>query len=73
MIGKRVIETDHKPLVPLMGQTNPDCLPPRVHFRIRLMRFDYSISHVPGKSLHTADALSLPDAVQVISGSQAMG
>ena len=54
-----MLETDHKPLVPLMGLTNLDCLPPRVlHFRIRLMRFDYSISHVPSKSLHTADALS---------------
>ena len=42
-----------------MGQTNLDCLQPCVlRFRIRLMGFDYSISHVPGKSLHTADALS---------------
>ena len=60
VIGKRVmLETDHKPLVPLMGQTNLDCLPPCIlHFRICLMRFDYSIIHVPGKSLHAADALS---------------
>lgn len=60
VIGKRImLETDPKPLVPLMGQTNLDCLPPRVlRFRIRLIRFDYSISHVPGISLHTADVLS---------------
>ena len=60
VLGKRIqLETDHKPLVPLLGKTNLDCLPPRVlRFRIRLMRFDYSISHVPGKFLYTADALS---------------
>ena len=60
VLGKRIqLETDHKPLVPLLGKTNLDCLPPRVlRFRIRLMRFDYSISHVPGKFLYTVDALS---------------
>ena len=60
VIGKSIqLETDHKPLVPLLGYTNLDCLPPRVlRFRIRLMRFDYSISHVPGKLLYTADTLS---------------
>ena len=60
VIGKKIqLETDHKPLVPLLGKTNLDCLPPRIlRFRLRLMRFDYSISHVPGKELYTADALS---------------
>ena len=49
----------HKPLVPLLGNTNLDSLPPRVlRFCIHLMRFDYSISHVPGKFLYTVDALS---------------
>ena len=53
------IETDHKPLVPLLSTKHLDNLPPRVlRFRLRLARFDYEISHVPGKYLYTADALS---------------
>ena len=53
------IETDHKPLVPLLGTKDLDHLPPRVlRFRLRLARFQYSISHVPGQHLYTADALS---------------
>ena len=53
------IETDHKPLVPLLSHKNVDELPLRVQrFRMRLMRFDYSISHVAGKLLTTADTLS---------------
>ena len=52
--------TDHKLLVPLLGgQKNLDELPLRVQrFRMRLMRFKYTISHVPGKLLVTADMLS---------------
>ena len=56
---KFMIETDHKPLVPLLGAKNLDLLPPRIlRFRLRLARFDYTISHVPGKLLYTADTLS---------------
>ena len=56
---KFLIETDHKSLVPLLGTKNLDSLPPRVlRLRLRLARFDYSITHVPGKLLNTADALS---------------
>ena len=34
-------------------------MPPRVlRFRLRLTRFEYSIQHVPGKFLYTADTLS---------------
>ena len=41
VIGKDIaLETDQEPLVPLLGKTNLDCLPPRVlRFRIRLMWF----------------------------------
>ena len=47
------IETDHKPLVPLK---NLDELPLRVQrFRMRMMRFLFTITHIPGK---VADALS---------------
>ena len=53
------IETDHKPLVPLLGTKHLDSLPPRIlRFRLRLSRFNYSISHIPGKLLYTADVLS---------------
>ncbi len=53
------IETDHKPLVPLLGSKNLEELPVRVQrFRMRLMRFTYTISHVPGKNLTIADTLS---------------
>ena len=61
------IETDHKPLVPLLTDKQLDCLPPRVlRFRLRMDRFTYSIHHVPGKDLNTADTLSrapLPSTV----------
>ena len=54
VLGKPIhLETDHKPLVPLLGNKSLDTLPPWVLcFRIRLMRFQYSISHVPGKTLY---------------------
>ena len=60
LIGKEFhIETDHKPLVPLLGKKDLSDLPPRVQrFRLRLMRFSYTISHVPGKDLYTPDTLS---------------
>ena len=60
ILGKMfTIETDHKPLVPLLGTKNLDSLPPRVlRFRLRLSRFEYQIRHVPCKYLYTADTLS---------------
>ena len=60
ILGKKfAIETDHKPLVPLLGLKHLDSLPPRIlQFRLRLARFDYDIEHVPGKHLYTADTLS---------------
>ncbi|KAI3356713.1 hypothetical protein L3Q82_003311 [Scortum barcoo] len=60
LIGKSFcIETDHKPLVPLLGTKSLDELPPRIQrLRMRLMRFSYAISHVAGKEIATADVLS---------------
>ena len=60
VLGKRFeIESDHKPLVPLLNTKQLDSLPPRVlRFRLRLARYDYVVHHVPGKSLYSADALS---------------
>ena len=61
-----LIETDHKPLVPILSTKHLDDLPPRIlRFRLRLARFSYTIEHVPGKLLYTADALSrAPQPVQ---------
>ena len=60
VIGMRIsLNTDHKPLVPLLGSMNLDQLPPRIQrFRMRLMRFSFNIVYIPGKDLTTADALS---------------
>jgi len=60
ILGKHIsIDTNHKPLVPLLGSKHLDNLPPRVlRFRLRLMRFSYSIQHAPGKLLYTTDTLS---------------
>ena len=60
VLGKKfTIETDHKPLVPLLGNKSLHSLPPRIlRFRLRLTRFEYEIIHVPGKSLVMADTLS---------------
>jgi len=59
------LETDHKPLVPLLSTKNLEELPIRVQrFRLRLMRFKFSISHVPGKNLTIADALSRAPVTQ---------
>ena len=60
VLGKEiVIETDHKPLLPLLTTKQLDSLPARVlRFRLRMDRFTYTLQHVPGKDLHTADALS---------------
>ena len=66
LIGKTFhIETDHKPIVSPLGQKTLDELPPRIQrLRMRLMRFRYGISHVPGKDLITADTLSRAPLVE---------
>ena len=60
LVGKHfTIHTDHKPLVSLLGSKRMDELPPRIlRFRIRLMRFSYTVEHIPGKNLVIADTLS---------------
>ena len=53
------IETDHKPIVPPLGTKDLEEMPPRIQrLRMRLLRFDFTISHVPGKEHTTTDALS---------------
>ncbi|CAL8069840.1 unnamed protein product [Orchesella dallaii] len=54
-----MIETDHKPLLPILRTKCVDDLSPRLQrFRIRMMRYSYDIKYTPGKELVTADALS---------------
>ncbi len=59
-IGKHFcLETDHKSLLSLLRAQALDLLPPRIQrFRMRLMRYSYSIVHAPRKSLWTVDTLS---------------
>ncbi|XP_037567177.1 uncharacterized protein K02A2.6-like [Dermacentor silvarum] len=53
------IETDHKPLVPLFSTKRIDEMTPRLQrFRMRVLEYDFTISHIPGKDMHTADVLS---------------
>ncbi|CAC5389742.1 unnamed protein product [Mytilus coruscus] len=58
--GKKFnLETDHKLLVPLLCSKGIAQLPPRIQrFRMRLLRFNFTIEHVPGKELNIEDALS---------------
>ena len=53
------IETDHKPLLPLLSTKEWVDIPPCIQrFKMRLMKYRFTISHVPGKLLITADTLS---------------
>ena len=59
LIGLKLhIQTDHKPLVPLFSSKHLEELPLRVQrFRLRMMRFQFTIGHVPSKELTIADTL----------------
>ena len=53
------LQTDHKPLVPLLSSKDLSQMPPRIlRFRMRMMRYAPTLVHVPGKDQITADALS---------------
>ena len=62
------VETDHKPLVKLLGDSDLANMPLRCQrFRLRLMRYDFTIFHTPGTQMYLADALSRPaGAVQSV-------
>ncbi|UYV77712.1 K02A2.6-like, partial [Cordylochernes scorpioides] len=54
-----LIETDHKPLVPIFTTKDLNDLTPRLQrYRMRMLQFSFHIFHTPGKDLITADALS---------------
>jgi hypothetical protein len=56
---KFTVETDHRPLVPLMTSKDLDQVPARIlRMRLRMMRYSPSFTHVEGRSHHLADALS---------------
>lgn len=59
LIGKSFhTETDHKPLVPLLGSKSLDELPPRIQrLHMRLMRFSFTNSHVASKEIATTNVL----------------
>ena len=53
------LETDHKPVVPLLKTTELAKMSPRIQrFRMRLMRYSPEVAYVPGKKQTTPDALS---------------
>ena len=60
LLGKTFqMETDHKLLVPLLSPKSLDTLPPRVlRFRLRLIRYNFTIVYTPGAHLCIPDALS---------------
>ena len=66
LIGKKFhVEIDHKLLVPILGSKNLEEMSPRIQrLCMRLLRFDFSVSHVPGKHLSMADALSRTPIVE---------
>ena len=69
LVGRAVeIETDHKPLIALLGEKDLSQLPLRVqYFKHRLMRYDYTIFHNPGNQMYLADSLSRPNSMSVAS------
>lgn len=63
LVGRNFeIESDHKPLIAILGEKDLSSLPVRVQrFKLRLMRYGYDIFHTPGKDMYIADTLSRPN------------
>ena len=61
IVGNSIyVETDHQPLVLLLTTHTLDQLPPLIQrIGMRMMRFHFKqVTHVPGKKMYIADALS---------------
>ena len=60
VLGLRfTLETDHKPLVPLVTTTDLSKMPPQIlQFGLQMMRYNPEVLHVPGKCQISVDALS---------------
>lgn len=61
LIGEEpfTVETDHKPLIPILNTQNFSQCPPRLQgLKMRLAPFSYRVEFVPGKDLLVADTLS---------------
>lgn len=54
------IQTDHKSLVPLLSTRDLSAVPPRIQrFKMRLMKFNFTITHVPGKAANVVSRAPL--------------
>ena len=53
------IETDHKPLIPILNNKLMTEMSPRIqNMRMKLLRYAFTAHHVPGAKMEDADALS---------------
>ena len=60
-----LIETDHKPLVPILNYKSLMDMSPRIQqLRMKLLQYQFVAEHVPGKELMDADAMSRAPVTQ---------
>ena len=54
-----MVETDHKPLIPILNTKQIAELSPRIqNMRIKLLKYTFQAHHIPGTKMEDADALS---------------
>lgn len=70
-LSEFLIETDHKPLIPIINSKLLNELSPRIQrLRMRLLRFRIKANYVPGKDLLDADSFSRAPVSQPSVGDQ---